>query len=200
MKQNNSIIYPILTKYILNMCPEFTYKAIYNKNQKNIYVYTFSKYIYFFFFILKNHFNFNFKSISDFTASDYPELKNRFNLIYIVNSFTFNTNIIVKSWINEFNLVDSLSNLYAGLNWSEREVWDMYGIQFENHPDLRRILTDYGFNGFPLRKDFPLSGFIELRYYDKYKKIIYSPIKLIQEFRKYDLQSPWNYYDLNFKS
>ena len=199
MLQTIRLINLLIIKYISNMCSEFLHKAIYNKNYNNIYLYIFKRNIYVMFFILKNHFNLNFKSMSDFTSVDYPELRNRFNLIYILNSINYNTNLIIKSWTNEFDLIPSLTSLYQSINWSEREVWDMYGIQFENHPDLRRILTDYGFNGYPLRKDFPLSGFIELRYYDKYKKIIYSPIKLIQEFRKYELQSPWNFYDLNFK-
>lgn len=145
------------------------------------------------------HFNTQFKGIIDVTASDYPDLPNRFNLLYMFNSFMYRNTCFVKLWCSELESVDSITSIFPGANWFERELWDMYGVHFKGHPDLRRILTDYGFMGFPLRKDFPLSGYVELRYYDKYKKIIYSPVKLVQDYRKYDLRSPWNYFDPNFK-
>lgn len=200
MKTNN-LFQNNYNNYIVQLMPNFIYKTVINnENNNNIYLYCLKSYIYNLVFINKFHFNIKMKTITELSAVDYPEYSNRFNLFYVFNLMNANHNIIIKSWVSELDEIQSVSSLFAAANWSERETWDMFGIIFLNHPDLRRILTDYGFAGYPLRKDFPLSGYIELRYYDKYKRIIYSPIKLVQEYRNYELLSPWNYFDYNFKS
>ena len=117
--------------------------------------------------------------------------KKRFEVVYIFLSITFNYRIFLSISVAEDESVDSLTSIFPSANWYEREVWDLFGITFNNHPDLRRILTDYGFNGFPLRKDFPLSGNVEVRYDLASKKVIYEPIKLAQAFRTFDFESPW---------
>ena len=132
-----------------------------------------------------------FKQLIDIAAADYPDEEYRFEVCYLFLSHE--NNLRIKIIIN-FNLdekIPSITKLYPSANWMEREVFDMYGIKFKNHPDLRRILTDYGFNGHPLRKDFPLTGFNEVRYSEKDKKVIYEKVKLEQDYRKFDFDSPW---------
>ena len=140
---------------------------------------------------LKDHENLKFTQLIDLTAVDYPDKPKRFNLIYILLSIDYNSRILISTYITEDDIVDSITSLFPCSNWYEREVWDLFGVSFKNHPDLRRILTDYGFNGFPLRKDFPLSGNVEVRYDMKSKKVIYEPVKLTQDFRDFDFESPW---------
>ncbi|XP_022092029.1 NADH dehydrogenase [ubiquinone] iron-sulfur protein 3, mitochondrial-like [Acanthaster planci] len=140
---------------------------------------------------LKDHHNAQFKSLVDITAIDVPTRTHRFELIYNLLSLQFNERIRVKTYADELSPVDSLVPVFQAANWYEREIWDMYGVYFSNHPDLRRILTDYGFEGHPLRKDFPLSGFVEVRYDDELKRVVCEPIEMAQEFRKFDLASPW---------
>ena len=140
---------------------------------------------------LKNNENTNFKQLIDITAVDYPENEKRFKLVYLLLSHEFNARIIVDSFINENEIPPSLTKIYPAANWMEREVFDMYGIQFKDHPDLRRILTDYNFNGYPLRKDFPLTGYNEVRYSEEEKKVIYEPVNLEQNYRNFDYESPW---------
>ena len=127
---------------------------------------------------LKNNENTNFKQLIDITAVDYPENEKRFKLVYLLLSHEFNVRILIDSFINENEIPPSLTKIYPAANWMEREVFDMYGIQFKDHPDLRRILTDYNFNGYPLRKDLPLTGHREVRYSEDEKKVIYEPVKL----------------------
>ena len=140
---------------------------------------------------LKNNENTNFKQLIDITAVDYPENEKRFKLVYLLLSHEFNVRILIDSFINENEIPESLTKIYPAANWMEREVFDMYGIQFKDHPDLRRILTDYNFNGYPLRKDFPLTGHTEVRYSEEEKKVIYEPVKLEQNYRNFDYESPW---------
>jgi len=140
---------------------------------------------------LKDHENCLFKLLVDLFAVDYPTKENRFELIYCLLSIKYNSRIKIKTFVNEFSPVESIVDLYQSANWLEREVWDMNGIYIEQHPDLRRILTDYGFEGYPLRKDFPLSGYIEVRYDDSQKRVISEPIELSQEFRVFNFNSPW---------
>ena len=140
---------------------------------------------------LKTNENTKFRQLVDITAVDYPENDQRFNLVYLLLSHEFNTRIIIQSSINENEVVPSITKIYPAANWMEREVFDMYGINFKDHPDLRRILTDYGFEGFPLRKDFPLTGHNEVRYSEDEKKVIYEPVKLEQNYRNFDYESPW---------
>ena len=132
-----------------------------------------------------------FKQLIDIAGVDYPENDKRFELIYLFLSHENNTRIklLIKFEINQ--TINSLTKVFPSANWMEREVFDMYGIKFKNHPDLRRILTDYGFKGHPLRKDFPLTGFNEVRYSEKDKKVIYEPVKLEQNYRNFDFESPW---------
>jgi len=143
-------------------------------------------------FFLKYHTNLQYKVLVDMTAVDYPTRPNRFDVAYHLLSIKYNTRIRVKTVINELDSIESITNLYSSAGWAEREVWDMFGILFLNHKDLRRILTDYGFEGFPLRKDFPLSGYIAVRYDEFTKIVVCEPIEHAQEFRSFDLQTPWN--------
>ena len=140
---------------------------------------------------LKENDNLKFNQFIDLTAVDYPNKKNRFEMVYIFLSVEFNFRIIIKFFINENDSVESITNLFLAANWYEREVWDLFGITFNNHPDLRRLLTDYGFIGHPLRKDFPLSGNVEVKYDLNEKKVVYEPVKLTQSFREFDFESPW---------
>ena len=140
---------------------------------------------------LKNNENTNFKQLIDITAVDYPANEKRFKLVYLLLSHEFNVRILIDCFINENEIPPSLTKIYPAANWMEREVFDMYGIQFKDHPDLRRILTDYNFNGYPLRKDFPLTGHKEVRYSEDEKKVIYEPVKLEQNYRNFDYESPW---------
>jgi len=140
---------------------------------------------------LKNNENTNFKQLIDITAVDYPESEKRFKLVYLLLSHEFNSRILIDCFINENEIPPSITKIYPSANWMEREVFDMYGISFKDHPDLRRILTDYGFKGYPLRKDFPLTGYNEVRYSEEEKKVIYEPVKLEQNYRNFDYESPW---------
>ena len=135
--------------------------------------------------------NCKFKQLIDIAGVDYPENDKRFELIYLFLSHENNTRIklLIKFEVNQ--IINSITKIFPSANWMEREVFDMYGIKFKNHPDLRRILTDYGFKGHPLRKDFPLTGFNEVRYSEKDKKVIYEPVKLEQNYRNFDFESPW---------
>ena len=132
-----------------------------------------------------------FDQLTDLTAVDYPSREERFELVYIFLSMSLNARILIKSSIKIEDKIESISLLYKSANWLERECYDLFGIYFLNHPDLRRIMTDYNFEGHPLRKDFPLTGHTEVRYDDLEKKVIYEPVKLSQEFRDFDSESPW---------
>ena len=148
--------------------------------------------------LLKNNNVCKFKTLIDITAIDYPEREERFCLVYHYLSMQQNLRIRIKSLVKEDQIVPSITNLFLSANWFEREVFDMYGILFSNHPDMRRILTDYGFQGHPLRKDFPTTGYLELRYDQEKKKVIYEPVKLTQEYRNFDFMSPWEGEAFNF--
>ena len=140
---------------------------------------------------LKDNENCQFRQLTDIAGADYPERANRFEVIYHFLSFKHNIRIRVKVEISENDSIQSITSIFPSANWFEREAFDMYGIQFKGHPDLRRILTDYGFEGYPLRKDFPLTGNVEVRYSEIEKKVIYEPVKLQQDYREFDIQSPW---------
>ena len=140
---------------------------------------------------LKTNSDTMFRQLIDITAVDYPENEKRFKLVYILLSHEFNQRIHLDYDINEKEIVNSITSVFPSANWMEREVFDMYGINFKNHPDLRRILTDYGFEGHPLRKDFPMTGHNEVRYDEETKKVIYEPVKLEQNYRNFDYESPW---------
>ena len=127
----------------------------------------------------------------DVTAIDWPGREKRFDVVYHLLSPRINQRIRVKAEIAEGETIASLIEIYRGVDWFEREAYDLYGVLFTGHPDMRRILTDYGFEGYPLRKDFPLTGFVEVRYDDEQKRVVYDPVRLAQEFRNFDFQSPW---------
>jgi NADH-quinone oxidoreductase subunit C len=140
---------------------------------------------------LKTNNECRFKQLIDITAVDYPEKEKRFKIVYLLLSIENNLRVIININIDEKIIVPSITKIFPSANWMEREVYDMYGISFTDHPDLRRILTDYGFKGHPLRKDFPLTGHNEVRYSEEVKKVIYEPVKLDQEYRSFDFESPW---------
>ena len=141
-------------------------------------------------FLKTNSFT-KFRQLIDITAVDYPEREKRFKMVYLLLSHESNSRIVIDYNIKEGEIVPSLTSIYPSANWMEREVFDMYGIEFKDHPDLRRILTDYGFKGHPLRKDFPLTGHNEVRYSEEDKKVIYESVKLEQNYRNFDYESPW---------
>ena len=140
---------------------------------------------------IKNDEACEFRQITDIAGVDFPERTKRFDVIYHFLSFKNNIRLRIKITISEDETISSITSIFPAANWFEREAFDMYGIQFKDHPDLRRILTDYGFEGYPLRKDFPLSGNVEIRYDEIDKKIIHEPVNLQQDFRSFDIQSPW---------
>jgi len=132
-----------------------------------------------------------FNQLIDITAIDFPSRELRFNIIYLLLSLTLNQRILIKTSINEKDNIESITSIHKNANWYERECYDLFGIKFLNHPDLRRIMTDYNFEGHPLRKDFPLTGHNEVRYDNSEKKVVYEKVKLSQEYRNFDYSSPW---------
>ena len=140
---------------------------------------------------LKSNKDTKFRQLIDITVVDYPENSQRFKMVYLFLSHEFNQRIILSYVIAENEVIPSLTSIFPAANWMEREVFDMYGVSFKDHPDLRRILTDYGFEGHPLRKDFPLTGNTEVRYSEDQKKVISEPVKLEQNYRNFDYESPW---------
>ncbi|XP_017773795.1 PREDICTED: NADH dehydrogenase [ubiquinone] iron-sulfur protein 3, mitochondrial [Nicrophorus vespilloides] len=148
---------------------------------------------------LKDHHNCQFTNLTDIAGMDVPSRQFRFEIIYNMLSVRFNSRIRVKTYTDELTPIDSCNDVYKAANWYEREIWDMYGVFFANHPDLRRILTDYGFEGHPFRRDFPLTGYVEVRYDDEKKRVVIEPLELAQEFRKFELAAPWEQFP-NFRN
>lgn len=140
---------------------------------------------------LRDDANCLFKQLVDVTAVDHPDDDERFEVVYNLLSYKHNRRIRVKTRVPEDEAVASVVELFNSANWFEREVWDLFGIYFAGHPDLRRIMTDYGFEGHPLRKDFPLTGYTEVRYDDELGRVVYEPVKLVQDFRRFEFMSPW---------
>ncbi len=140
---------------------------------------------------LRDDSNCQFRSLVDICGVDYPDRPQRFEVVYNLLSHTVNQRVRVKVRTDEETPVPSVVPVFVNADWYEREAWDMYGIMFSDHPDLRRLLTDYGFDGHPMRKDFPLTGYVEVRYDDEQKRVVYEPVKLTQEFRSFDFMSPW---------
>jgi len=140
---------------------------------------------------LRNDSNSLFTQLIDIFAVDYPEKQKRFQIIYRLLSMTHNQRLLIRVDLSDGESIESISEIFSNSNWFEREVWDMYGVLFSDHPDLRRILTDYGFEGHPQRKDFPLTGYLELRYDETEKRVVYDKVKLDQQFRNFDFLSPW---------
>tara|TARA_Y100000590_G_scaffold293855_1_gene330976 strand:+ start:179 stop:772 length:594 start_codon:yes stop_codon:yes gene_type:complete len=177
-----------LATFIINKCKDVTNHEILNDE---LVISTKLTSIHQLITNLKQFDHLNFEMLLDITAVDYPKRSKRFELVYIFLSLKNKLRLRVKVFLNEDDIVPSITSIYKSASWYEREVWDMYGISFKNNIDLRRILTDYGFEGFPLRKDFPLTGFVELRYDDSKKKVKYSKVKLTQDYRNFDFLSPW---------
>ena len=147
--------------------------------------------------LLKENENLQYDQLMDLTAIDYPSREKRFDIVYILLSMTQNKRIIVKVSLKEDENIESITSIHKASDWYERECYDLFGIKFLNHPDLRRIMTDYNFEGHPLRKDFPLTGHTEVRYDDLEKKVVYEPVQLTQEYRNFDYMSPWEGLDNN---
>ena len=177
-----------------------TKKIIFDNFSKNIHFYNNDKYLGLnvkkselcsITKFLKDSENLFFDQLIDITAIDYPSRELRFEIIYILISLRLNQRIIIKLPVKESDNLDSISHIHKSANWYERECYDLFGIKFLNHPDLRRIMTDYNFEGHPLRKDFPLTGHTEVRFDDLEKKVVYEPVKLTQEYRNFDYSSPW---------
>ena len=148
---------------------------------------------------LKDDKVFQFKQLIDICGVDYPNRIDRFEIVYHLLSISLNQRIRVKLSVNDGDTVPSIVSIFDAANWYEREVWDLFGVIFTDHPDLRRILTDYGFEGHPLRKDFPLSGFVQVKYDDSEKKVVNEKVNLVQDFRDFDFESPWEGPEYNFK-
>ena len=144
---------------------------------------------------LKENDNFIFDQLLDITAVDNPSRECRFDLVYIIQSLKKNKKLILKTSLKENDTIETIISVHKAADWYERECYDLFGIEFKNHPDLRRIMTDYNFEGHPLRKDFPLTGHTEVRYDDLEKKVVYEPVQLAQEFRNFDYMSPWEGFD-----
>lgn len=186
-KINNQ--YEQFGKSLIQMLPKFIKNIYIEKGEMNIIVDPL--YITQVLMFLKDHTYGQFKLLMDITAVDYPDREKRFEVVYILLSVKYNSRVIVKTYIDEMTPIDSITTIYSSGNWYEREVWDLFGIYFLGHPDLRRILTDYGFEGHPMRKDFPLSGYVEVRYDDEKKRVVTEPLEMTQEFRSFDFLSPW---------
>lgn len=159
--------------------------------QNTIVIYTTNDNLKFLLNFLKNHYLLQYKTLIGLTAVDYPTKPDRFEVNYFLLSYKLNSRLNIKITTDDINPIHSISEIYSSANWYEREVWDMFGVFFSNHPDMRRILTDYGFEGFPFRKDFPQTGFVEVRYNDEKKYVTYESLELAQEFRSFDFTTPW---------
>lgn len=169
--------------------PKWIHSFHYSKKEATLVVH--AEYVFPLLYFLKNHSNARFRVLVDVCGVDYPSRKQRFEVVYNLLSIQFNSRIRVKTSVDEITPMNSVVGIFPSAGWWEREVWDMFGVYFSNHPDLRRILTDYGFEGHPLRKDFPLSGYLEVRYDDSEKRVVSEPIELAQEFRYFDFTNPW---------
>ena len=180
---------PVFHHSFIKMCPKWIENVLYSKGETEYLLSP--KYLVAFATFLKKHSNSQCKQLIDVTAVDFPSRKKRFSVVYQILSVHYNSRIRLKTHVDEITPVSSITDVFSSAGWWERECWDMFGIFFSNHPDLRRILTDYGFQGHPLRKDFPLSGYVEVRYDDSEKRVITESVEMTQEFRYFDFASPW---------
>lgn len=181
-----------IINYLINVIPNYIDKDInLALNANEITIYTTNEKLVPLIRFLKDHYYLQYKTLISLTAVDYPGEENRFELNYFLLSYKLNSRIVIKLKTNDVKPVNSITSIFKSANWYEREVWDLFGVFFSNHPDLRRILTDYGFEGFPFRKDFPQTGFLEVRYDDEKKHVLYEPVQMAQEFRSFDFVSPW---------
>jgi NADH dehydrogenase (ubiquinone) Fe-S protein 3 len=182
------MLYNFLRSLNLSL-PHFIEKSFISKRE--ICIYTKPEFLIGLLTFIKLHTNTQFKSLIDITAVDFPDREKRFEVVYMLLSVRFNARIKIKVCVDELTSLPSVVDLYPSAGWAERETWDMFGIFFKGNPDLRRILTDYGFEGYPLRKDFPLSGYVEVRYDSAKKRVVCEPLEMSQEFRLFDFTSPW---------
>lgn len=180
---------PVFNSYLTKMCPLWIKSVSFCRGEAIYSVHP--EHVVPFATFLKEHSNSQCKQLIDVTAVDYPSRSLRFSVVYQFLSVHYNSRLRLKTHVDEVTPIDSMTTVFSSAAWWERECWDMFGIFFSNHPDLRRILTDYGFQGHPLRKDFPLSGYVEVRYDDSEKRVIAEPVELTQEFRYFDFASPW---------
>jgi len=194
MSKTTHIFYPQnlaeVKVYIEKSIPKALYSAI-SENNGILYLESNKESIQKLLITLRDNKNTLFKQLIDITAIDYPENEPRFELLYNLLSLYHNLRLVIKLRVSEEEQIPSSSNIFGCANWLEREVFDMYGISFSNHPDLRRILTDYGFEGHPQRKDFPLTGYKQVKYDNDLKQVVYEPVSLSQDFRNFDFLSPW---------
>ena len=190
MQTQNSydLLHESFGKFLLEMLP--VYSISYDRGELSLTVPSDS--IVEILTFLRDHTNCQFKILTDICGVDYPERTHRFEVVYNLISVRYNTRLRVKTSVDEITPVESVVEVFQSADWYEREAWDMYGIFFYNHPDLRRILTDYGFEGHPQRKDFPLSGYVEVRYDEVQRRVVCEPVELSQEFRSFDFSSPWD--------
>ncbi|KAH8963105.1 hypothetical protein BDL97_05G134700, partial [Sphagnum fallax] len=172
----------------------------FQKSKHENILYTNPDYLFQLLWFLKYHTNTRFQVLIDICGVDHPSRKRRFEVVYNLLSIQYNSRIRVQSSVDEITPICSIVSIFPSASWWEREVWDMFGVYFSNHPDLRRILTDYGFEGHPLRKDFPLSGYVEVRYDDSEKRVVSEPIEMTQEFCYFDFASPWEQMSRSDKS
>ena len=178
--------------FLIKVIPQYISKNIdFKLSDDSISITTDKKNLILLLNFVKNNYLLQFKTLISITAVDYPERSNRFEINYFLLSYKLNKRIIIKIHTNDVTPIPSITDLFSSANWYEREVWDLFGVFFSGHPDLRRILTDYGFEGFPFRKDFPQTGFVEVRYDDQKKYVLYEPLEMAQEFRSFDFISPW---------
>lgn len=177
-------------KSIHLMVPKFITKSIISKEE--VIIFTNTTNLVSLLTFLRDHTNSQYKMLVDITAVDYPEREERFEVVYMLLSVKYNSRIIVKVAVDEITPIPSVETIFPNAGWYERETFDMFGIFFQENKDLRRILTDYGFEGYPLRKDFPLSGYTEVRYDDSVRRVVVEPLELTQEFRLFDFASPWD--------
>eukprot|EP00127_Corallochytrium_limacisporum_P003167 Clim_evm16s147 gene=Clim_evmTU16s147 len=177
-------------KFIAECVPKFV-QEVRVTQQNELEILTYPEAVHPLLQFLRDHTNCQFKQLMDVSGVDVPERVYRFEIVYNLLSLRYNSRIRVRTYTDELTPVESVCDLFPSANWPEREVWDMYGVFFANHPDLRRILTDYGFEGHPLRKDFPLTGYVEVRYDEEQKRVVSEPLELTQDFRKFEYTSPW---------
>lgn len=185
-------------KYLIKLFPQYIERVEYAKKELIIYAKT-SK-IKELMLCLRDHTHCQFKVLSDLCGVDFPQKKKRFEVVYNLLSLRYNARLRVKVAVDELTPVPSIVSVFSAAGWYEREVWDLYGVYFANHPDLRRILTDYGFEGHPFRKDFPLTGYTEVRYDDEQKRVVSEPLEMTQEFRTFNFTSPWEQIQLDNSS
>lgn len=184
---------PTFINSLIKMCPKWIESVLHSRGESVFF--TPPEFLVPLAIFLKNHSNSQCKQLIDVTAVDYPSRSLRFSVVYQFLSVQYNSRIRLKTCVDEITPISSMTAVFSSAAWWERECWDMFGIFFSNHPDLRRILTDYGFQGHPLRKDFPLSGYVEVRYDDSEKRVVTEPVEMSQEFRYFDFASPWEQLD-----